>query len=175
LNIFRFSKTTLRLHGRGTPNSEGGDDSDSDDDSLGDSPETSTKEPQPEPGSPFWIEVNGGFRLAITEQRELLIKNLSNSTRRFDQLSDEQQTFVTSIMTERLVHYLAEEVAKAKVKVEDASETKSMLKYLKQRDRTAVKDKLGIAIGNGVNQMQEMLMLVHVMKMLKSISLKYPD
>lgn len=127
------------------------------------------EEDDDEEDEPIWIELQGGFKVSIGDEKEFLVMNQFKSQVQFNTLGEEQKVVLTTKMLGRLLHYVSIEGCKAKIVVDRATETKSLLKRMQPSDRST--EYLGIVIGNGVYHIQQLLKLMKNMNVIRSTPL----
>jgi hypothetical protein len=113
------------------------------------------------------VELIGGFTVSISEHKEFLVMNSSRKQLRFGELDDEQKVVLTKKVIERLLHYVASEASLSKILLENASETKSLVKRLKTQARA--NERLSSVVGNGVYHILQTLRLMKSMDILRSV------
>jgi len=116
----------------------------------------------------MWVHLQGGYKVTISEEKDFLVQNPYKDQVPFHELDEEQKVVLCGKMLERLTHHVAIEACKAKIVVDRARETKSLLKRLKARDRSI--DYLSVVIGNGVYHIQQVLKLMKTMEVFRSLT-----
>lgn len=124
--------------------------------------DSSVESDDEESKDPFWIQLPRGFEVTIVgEQKIIVIVNHLKQHVPFKLLFEAEKLIVVNKLIVRLFHSIASEACLAKITCDRSSETKSLMKRMKQTER---KDpRLVATIANGLNHVKNILKLMKMM------------